>query len=330
MSADYIRRYARPIWSFLQEPDVTEVAVNPDGRVWVERTTDRYMQLTDEVMDANDVKQFTKQIAGAQDTQSGRNNHITSAMLDIDEAEYPVRVQCVLPPACPGAGSITVRKFAQTLIEAQSIQILPHTVTATSTVLDDIKAAFEAGGNFEGIANLIVRNRLNVIVSGGTSSGKTTVLKSLLAKVDPQERVITIEDVPELMPDLPNHIGLLADRDSQVRGPKQLLASVLRMRPDRFLVGELRGDEARIFLEAINTGHDGSMTSLHANSAEKAVNRLVLMALGGGDNLSARTVVTNICDTIDLVLQTGQTAQGRGLIGYYVPSENMKELRAKF
>jgi len=275
MAQNYIRRYATPIWQYLKRDDITEVAVNPDGRVWIETTSNRYMMQTDDRMDENAVKQFTGQLAGEQSTQSGRGPE-------------------------------------------------------KSDWMEAISSTFDQAGSFETIAELIIRHRLNVVVSGGTSSGKTTVLKSLLAKVDPNERVITIEDVPELMPKLPNYVGLIADRDSDVRGPKQLLASVLRMRPDRFLVGELRGDEARVFLEAINTGHDGSMTSLHANSAEKAINRLVLMALGASENLSARTVVTNICDTIDLVLQTGQTDKGRGLVGYYLPSEHVIELRDKF
>ena len=330
MAQNYIRRYATPIWQYLKRDDITEVAVNPDGRVWIETTSNRYMMQTDDRMDENAVKQFTGQLAGEQSTQSGRGHLMTSAMLTVDEVEYPLRVQCVLPPACLGGGSITVRKFAKSFVQAQDIQILKDACSEKSDWMEAISSTFDQAGSFETIAELIIRHRLNVVVSGGTSSGKTTVLKSLLAKVDPNERVITIEDVPELMPKLANYVGLIADRDSDVRGPKQLLASVLRMRPDRFLVGELRGDEARVFLEAINTGHDGSMTSLHANSAEKAINRLVLMALGASENLSARTVVTNICDTIDLVLQTGQTDQGRGLIGWYVPSEHVSELRDKF
>lgn len=286
--------------------------------------------LAEGAMDANAVKQFTNQLAGEQHTQSGRDHLITSAMLNVDEVEFPLRVQCVLPPACQGVGSITVRKFAQTPIDAKDIQILGDAHVQKANPLSQIRSAFAEGQNFEALADLIVQNRLNVIVSGGTSSGKTTVLKSLLSKVDPKERAITIEDVPELMPDLPNTVSLIADRDSKTRGPKELMASVLRMRPDRLLLGELRGDEARVFLEAINTGHDGSMTSLHANSAEKAINRLVLMALGASDNLTARTVVTNICDTIDLVLQTGQTDKGRGIVGLYIPLEHFDELREKF
>jgi len=308
MAQNYIRRYATPIWQYLKRDDITEVAVNPDGRVWIETTSNRYMMQTDDRMDENAVKQFTGQLAGEQSTQSGRGHLMTSAMLTVDEVEYPLRVQCVLPPACLGGGSITVRKFAKSFVQAQDIQILKDARSEKSDWMEAISSTFDQAGSFETIAELIIRHRLNVVVSGGTSSGKTTVLKSLLAKVDPNERVITIEDVPELMPELPNYVGLIADRDSDVRGPKQLL----------------------VFLEAINTGHDGSMTSLHANSAEKAINRLVLMALGASENLSARTVVTNICDTIDLVLQTGQTDKGRGLVGYYLPSEHVIELRDKF
>lgn len=329
-NTSYIKRYAREIWDELTDDAVIEVAVNPDECIWIERAGDAHMRKTDKRMDANAIRQLTGQIAGSQGTKSGRDHLITSAMIDV--AGQPVRVQCVLPPACQGAGSITIRKFSRITIPASAIGIIEgHADDEDITrAVAEIRNIFEKKGSFEEAAGLIVESRLTVLVSGGTGSGKTTILKALLEKVDANERVISIEDVPELLPDLPNYVGLIADRDSDRRGPKQLLASVLRMRPDRFLVGELRGDEARMFVEAVNTGHAGSFSTMHANSAGKAINRLVLMGLGGAGNISPRTMVSNICDTIDLVLQTGRNGAKRGVTGLYVPAEHVRDLREKF
>ena len=327
--ASYIKRFSKEIWEYLIDDAVIEVAVNPDESIWVERAGDDHMHKTDKCMDANAIKQLTGQIAGSQGTKSGRNALITSAM--IETTGLPVRVQCVLPPACQGAGSITIRKFSKVSIPSSAINLIEgHASNDVEKAITEIEKIFEAGGSFDEISDLIVDNRLTVLVSGGTGSGKTTILKALLNKVDKHERVISIEDVPELLPDLPNYVGLLADRDSDMRGPKQLLASVLRMRPDRFLVGELRGDEARMFMEAVNTGHAGSFSTMHANSAQKAINRLVLMGLGGAANISPRVMVSNICDPIDLVLQTGRNGSKRGVTGLFVPSKHVKKLREKF
>lgn len=330
MQISYIQRYSKAFWHYLDQDNVIEIAINPDGRIWVERHGDHHMMLVEETMTANDIAQLTKQIAGQQKTVSGINNPITSAMIETDG--LPVRIQCVLPPACMGAGSITIRKFSKHEIPASGISMISAgKMSSSQSAIEEIKSIFEGNaGSFEDVATIIVESKLTVMVSGGTGSGKTTVLKALLAKVPKEERIITIEDVPELMPSSPNYVGLITDRDSKNRGPKDLLASVLRMRPDRFLMGELRGDEARMFMEAINTGHSGSLTTMHANTAEKAINRLILMGLGGAANISPRVMVSNICDTIDLVLQSGRNGPKRGIVGYYVPAEHAKELREKF
>ena len=277
-------------------------------------------------MDANSIAQLTRQLAGDQGTKSGINDLLTSAQLEAEDGTL-LRVQCVLPPASAGVGSITIRKSNDTLIPACDIEIL--------CPLDDLWDSQHIKldrniGEFEGLADRIVKDRLTVLISGGTSSGKTTALKALLSVIPKTERIITIEDVPELEPNAPNLVTLITDRDSSSRGPKALLAAVLRMRPDRLLLGELRGDEARVFIEAVNTGHDGSMSTIHANSAPKAINRLVLMALGAAPNLTASLMIANICDTIDLVIQVGRQGNKRGITGFFVPADHQSELVAKF
>ncbi len=292
--------------------------------------TTPYMQPTDAKMTKNEIVQLTKQLAGNQGTKSGKDNLITSAMLDEGDGP-PLRVQCVLPPASAGSGTITIRKFSTHQIEPERIPII-HAVSddPIGQVIEEIKNKWQTDKNIADIAKTIIENHLTVLVSGGTSSGKTTVLKALMTYLPKEERLITIEDVPELLPNMPNYVSLIADREKENRGPKKLLESVLRMRPDRFLVGELRGDETRMFIEAINTGHTGSLSTMHANTAETAINWLVLMGLGGGANVSPRLMVSNICDTIDLVIQCGRVGDKRGVTGLYVPREHSQELRDKF
>ena len=123
-----------------------------------------------------------------------------------------------------------------------------------------------ASGDIDAALRFCVENKLNMIVSGGTSTGKTVAARKILSLIVPEERIITIEEAAELRPEQPNAVTLIADRDTEARSADVLLASTLRMRPDRIVLGEVRGREAMTFLEAINTGHGGSLTTLHAET----------------------------------------------------------------
>jgi len=169
-------------------------------------------------------------------------------------------------------------------------------------------------GDIAAMLSLAVRARKNILVSGGTSSGKTTFLNALIREIPAHERLILIEDTPELHLDHANAVGLLAARsalgEAQVSADS-LLAASLRMRPDRIIVGELRGPEAYTFLRAVNTGHPGSMTTVHADSAERAIEQIALLVLQTGTRLDRDDVHHYVRTTVDLFVQLDRTGGKR-------------------
>ena len=159
-----------------------------------------------------------------------------------------------------------------------------------------------------------VRQRRNILVSGGTSTGKTTFLNALLREVPLEERLILIEDTPELRIRHENSVGLIAVRGEQGEtqvSANDLLVSSLRLRPDRIILGEIRGSEAFTFLRAVNTGHPGSMTTVHADSPDRAIEQLALLVLQGGTQLRRADVIDYVSSVIDVYVQLDRGAAGR-------------------
>jgi type IV secretion system protein VirB11 len=178
--------------------------------------------------------------------------------------------------------------------------------------------ALAEAGEIEAAMRLCVRKRLNILISGGTSTGKTTFARWLLSMVDPQERILTIEDAYELFPGQENVVALKADRNSQgERTPARLLEASLRMRPDRIILGELRGEESRTFLEAINTGHGGSFTTIHADTARKAIDRLAIMVMAAGLGMGFKEVKRYCRGSVDLVVQLARHGGSRWVAEIY-------------
>ena len=181
--------------------------------------------------------------------------------------------------------------------------------------------ASQAEENLDAALEALVHQRLNVLISGGTSTGKTTFARHLLTHVDNGERLITIEDAFELFPSQPNTVGLLASRSTGTqRSSNALLQASLRMRPDRIIVGELRGDEALTYLEAINTGHGGSVSTIHAETAELAIDRLAIMVLQAGTPLAFAEVRQYIQKSIDVIVQLGRKDGKRGIAEFHLPN----------
>ncbi|WP_444451265.1 ATPase, T2SS/T4P/T4SS family (plasmid) [Rhodobacter capsulatus] len=170
------------------------------------------------------------------------------------------------------------------------------------------------------VSQRLVTERLNIIVSGGTSTGKTELGRRLLSLVPENERIVTIEDSLELLPAQPNAVSLIAQRDDgSARSADKLLQATLRLRPDRIILGELRGSEAATFLDAINTGHSGSFTTLHAHSARKAMDRLALLVMAQGTRLGFAEVIRYLQSSIDVILQMGRDGERRGIMEMYFP-----------
>jgi type IV secretion system protein VirB11 len=169
-------------------------------------------------------------------------------------------------------------------------------------------------GDVAGMLARAVRARKNIMISGGTSTGKTTFLNALIREIPIEERLILIEDTPELTMRHPNAIGLLAARSALGEAhvtANDLVAASLRMRPDRIILGELRGEEAFAFLRAVNTGHPGSMTTVHSDSAEGAIEQVALLVLQTGTRLSREDVQHYVRQTVDVFVQLGRSAGRR-------------------
>ncbi len=176
-------------------------------------------------------------------------------------------------------------------------------------------------GDIAAALRAAVRGRLNVLISGGTSSGKTTFLNALIREIPPEERLILIEDTPEIRLAHANAVGLIAARSALGEAAvtaNDLVSASLRMRPDRIILGELRGPEAFAFLRAINTGHPGSMTTIHADSVERAFEQLALLVLEGGSTLQRADILSYVRTTVDVVLQLSRDVTGRHVSGISV------------
>lgn len=240
----------------------------------------------------------------------------------VEYAGRPLRVQVAVPPAIDKGASITIRLFASGNIEDYA----PTYLFGKAVSLDTLRAekmkniAELAENDLEGALRTLVESRLNILISGGTSTGKTTFARRLLTHVDDGERLITIEDAFELFPAQPNTVALLAERASgSQRTANALLQASLRMRPDRIIVGELRGAEALTYLEAINTGHGGSVSTIHAETAELAIDRLAIMVLQAGTPLTFAEVREYIRKSIDVIVQLGRVDGKRGITEFYLP-----------
>jgi type IV secretion system protein VirB11 len=232
------------------------------------------------------------------------------------------RVQVVAPSATRGPLALAIRKqvapnlalgdyAAAGAFAGAATGILQESSTLPPHVVELVQKGELATALAEA-----VRARLNILISGGTSTGKTTFLNALLREIPLNERLILIEDTPELHVDHENAVGLIAVRGSlgeaQVSA-NNLVSASLRMRPDRIILGELRGIEALAFLRAINSGHPGSMTTIHADSPEAAVEQLVLLALEAGTVLTRDDVRYYVTKTIDVFVQLGRTGGVRGI-----------------
>jgi pilus assembly protein CpaF len=285
-----------PIEFLLKDPDVTEVMVNGPGDVYVERKG-RIERVVGRLFEGEEaVLHVIERIVAP----LGLRVDATSPWVD---ARLPdgSRVHAIVPPLSLCGPVLNVRKFS-------SIPIGPADLLANGTL----------GYRMLEFLAACVRGRMNIVISGGTSSGKTTLLGVLSSFVPQEERLITIEDAAELRLAQPHVIGLEA-RPASVEGRgevtvRDLVRNSLRMRPDRIVVGEVRGGEALDMLQAMNTGHDGSLSTAHANSARHALWRLETMALMSDVDLPVAHVRAQVASAIDVVVHTARLRDGRRVV----------------
>lgn len=310
----YLRAYLAPFADVLERPDITDVYVNRPHEIWAESTGGTIERFESPELDEATLERLSRQIASLAHQGISREHPLLSATLP-DGA----RVQVVGPPATRNGVVLAIRKHVSPnlrLADYAATGAFADTTTRaekTSKADDEIDRAL-ASGDIATALSTAVHARKNILVAGGTSTGKTTFLNALMAEIPADERLIFIEDTPELQIQHANAIGLLAARselgEARVTA-NDLVAASLRMRPDRIILGELRGDEALAFLRAVNTGHPGSMTTVHADSPKGAIEQITLLALQGGTQLSRADVHHYVRSTIDLYVQLGRTSGRR-------------------
>jgi type IV secretion system protein VirB11 len=311
----YLRFYLAPLTGMLARPDVTDIYVNRPGELWIETVGGAIERHEAPALDEATLDRLARQIAAISHQGISREHPLLSATLP-DGA----RVQAVAPPATRGSLALAVRKHVApdlALSDYVGAGAFAETRRRDSLQASEVDAALAAqldSGDIAGMLGAAVRARKNILVSGGTSTGKTTFLNALLREIPAQERLILIEDTPELDARHDNVVGLIAARSAlgeAVVTATDLLAASMRMRPDRIILGELRGEEAFTFLRAINTGHPGSMTTVHADSAATAVEQIVLLALQAGTQLHRDDVRHYVTTTVDVFVHLTRTGGRR-------------------
>ena len=291
----YLTAYLRPFRQWLDREDVSEVIVNNSGEVWIEAAGDmRLKRVAAPEVDDLLVKRLAEQVARATHQGVSRERPLLAATLP-DGA----RIQFVSPPATRSGWAMAIRRHR--LVD------LPLSAYAEGPLVQPAPAApIDAVADPLGFLSQAVAERRTILVSGGTSSGKTTFLNALLREVSACERVILIEDTPEIRLQSSVSLGLVAVKGEMGEARvtvDDLLQASLRLRPDRLVLGELRGPEAVSFLRAINTGHPGSFSTIHANSTSGALEQLGLMVMQAGLGLSRSDTLTYAKSVIDVVVQ---------------------------
>jgi pilus assembly protein CpaF len=294
-----------PLEPLLQEPTITEVMANGYDNIYIERFGKVEKTKVTFENEAHLMRIIDRIVAPL-----GRRVDESSPMVD---ARLPngYRVNVIIPPLSLIGPMLTIRKFAQTPYTAQD---LVANGTLTTSLVNFMRACVEA--------------RVNIVISGGTGSGKTTLLNVVSAFIPSTERIITIEDIAELQLKQ-EHVGRLEKRPSNVEGKgevtiRQLVINSLRMRPDRIIVGEARGGEALDMLQAMNTGHDGSMTTIHSNSPRDTLRRIETMVLMAGLELPLRAIREQVSSAIELIIHMERLRDGTRKVVHVAEVQGME------
>ena len=315
----------------LEDPTTVELIVNPDGVVWFEKIGVSHMVKWDRFsLTEDEVSNLATNICNELNASYSKDKPIISGAVKFKGND--LRVQVVGFGAVRMAASIVIRKDTKADLALDDISLLFGELKNLDHERQKRAAEVMELASADKIPEALrkcVEYRLNMIISGGTSSGKTTVARTLLKEIDANERIITIEDAPELVPPQNNKVELIAERKNEsTRRTDLLLEATLRMRPDRIIVGELRGAEAVSFLKAINTGHGGSFTTLHAETARKAIDRLALM-IDGEVQMGFETAQRYCQSSIDIVVQVGRHNGKRGVLEVYLPHLDLDSIIKK-
>lgn len=312
-----LETYLAPLKEIFEQEGVSEISINRPGEAWIEKMGDMFHHPLPEY-DFEHLKGLSKLIAQSTEQRISEETPLLSATLP-----NGFRIQIVIPPACEaGTVCMSIRKGSTIRWDLDEYEKMG---AFDSTAIDALEDEYDVK-----LTQMLDENRIkeflqsailwkkNIIISGGTSTGKTTFTNAALKAIPHEERLITCEDAREvILDDHPNRVHLLASKGGQGRAKvttQDLIEACLRLRPDRIIVGELRGAEAFSFLRAINTGHPGSISTLHADTPVMAMEQLKLMVMQAGLGMPPAEIKEYIRQVVDIVVQLKRGAKGKRFV----------------
>jgi len=311
-----------PLREWLNDETVVEIVANGPGELFVEVMGEAAMRRVEAPAVTIDwIRHLCERVAGFSNQSVNSEHPLLSAALPTGE-----RFQGVLPPATTNGGAFAIRKQVIKELALEDYRRMGSfervKVSAGDELSEDDRALCEHldAGRIEAFIRLAVKNRYSILLSGGTSSGKTTFLNAILKEVPLDERIVTIEDTREVKPLQKNFLPLVASKGDQGQARvtiESLLQAAMRLRPDRIFLGEIRGSEAYSFLRAVNTGHPGSITTIHADSPAGAFEQLALMVMQSGLGLRKDEIISYVKTVLPIVIQQSRLGGWRGTSEIY-------------
>lgn len=305
----YLNACLAPLSVALSRNDVTDIFINRPGEYWLETLGGSIERYFEPALNEATLARLARQVAALSHQGISREHPLLAAVLPDGS-----RIQIVFPPATRGPMALAIRRQVAPRLSLAEYEAGGAFADTHWGVKREAHGGLHADEmleqrDFASALAAAVRERRTILISGGTSSGKTTFMNALLREVPRDERLILIEDTPELVVAHENSVGLVVVRgelgEARITA-NDLVAASLRMRPDRIILGELRGSEAFAFLRAINSGHPGSITTIHADSPEGAIEQLVLLVLQAGTALGGSDIRHYVEQTIDVYVQLGR------------------------
>ncbi len=325
MSFTALDTFLEPLAALFAEEGIQEISINRPGEAWVEKFGEMRREplplLTNEHLYS-----LAHLIAQSTSQTISEEKPLLSATLP---GGY--RIQVVFPPACADSGvALSIRKqatLAMNLDTYEQLGAFSHTKTGLGVhdPLDDVLLDLYQRGQVKSFIAQAVKGKKNIIISGGTSTGKTTFMNAALTEIPANERIITVEDAREVQINhIPNRVHLMVSKGGQGRAKvttQELIEACLRLRPDRIIVGELRGAEAFSYLRAVNTGHPGSIATIHADAPELAIEQLILMIMQADLGITRDQIKAYVESVIQVIIQLKRGEKGRRYVSevYFKP-----------
>lgn len=320
----YLRQYLDIFKEWLDNPQISEICVNKPGELWIEELgAPAMIRIENKNITYENLVRLGRLIASHTEQAIAKEIPLLSAVLPTGE-----RIQIALPPVARHGVALSIRKQVirdmslSDFVKAGTYNEVNITRNLEENTDNDHLPDMSQPNEIAKFLSQAIRDKKNIIISGGTSSGKTTQLNAILKEIDESERIITIEDTPEVHPPHKNHLSFIASKGDQGMSKVSIqdcLEASLRFRPDRILLGELRGKEAYSFLRAVNTGHPGSITTVHADTPKGAMEQITLMVMQADLGLSREEILSYISSIVDVVIQLKRIGGKRVLTDIWCP-----------